>query len=127
MMPGKSSESAAAYQKAIQLAEAQLKVNPIDSDVLSSLALYYARTHDSAQARKYLEKALKQKPDDVDILRIASLVNLERGDREEAIFWLQKAVAAGYAREQLLANPELSSLHSDPRFDRLAKEAKSYQ
>jgi serine/threonine protein kinase/Tfp pilus assembly protein PilF len=127
MMPGKSSESAAAYQKAIQLGEAQLKVNPIDSDVLSSLALYYARTHDSAQARKNLEKALKQKPDDVDILRIASLVNLERGDREGAIFWLRKAVTAGYAREQLLANPELFSLHSDPQFDRLAKEAKSYQ
>jgi serine/threonine-protein kinase len=127
MMPGKSSESAAAYQKAIQLAEAQLKVNKIDSDVLSSLALYYARTHDSARAEKYLAKALKQKPDDVDVLHIASLVNLEKGDRQEAMLWLKKAVAAGYAREQLLANPELFSLHSDPRFDPLVKEAKSYQ
>ena len=127
MMPGKSSESAAAYQKAIQLAEAQLKVNKIDSDVLSSLALYYARTHDSARAEKYLAKALKQKPDDVDVLHIASLVNLEKGDRQEAMLWLKKAVAAGYAREQLLANPELFSLHSDPSFDPLVKEAKSYQ
>jgi hypothetical protein len=70
---------------------------------------------------------LKEKPDDVDILRIACLVYLDAGQRQEALRWLQKAVAAGYAKEQLLANPELSSLHSDPQFERLAKEAKSYQ
>jgi len=40
---------------------------------------------------------------------------------------LQKAVSAGYPREQLLANPELKSLHSDPEFERSVKEAKSYQ
>jgi len=36
-------------------------------------------------------------------------------------------VAAGYPRESLLANPELKSLRSDAEFDRIAKEAKSYQ
>jgi Tfp pilus assembly protein PilF len=105
----------------------QLKINPNDPDVLSSLATYYARTNDPVRARDYLEKALKQKPDDVDVLRIASLVYLEAGNRDEAMRWLQKAVAAGYAKEQLLANPELKSLHSHPQFERLAKEAKSYQ
>jgi eukaryotic-like serine/threonine-protein kinase len=127
MIPGQSANAAAAYKQAIRLAEMQLKINPIDADVLSSLATYYARTNDPIRARSYLEKALKQKPEDVDVLRIASLVYLEAGNRQEAIRWLQKAVAAGYAREQLLANPELTSLHSDPQFDRLAKEAKSYQ
>lgn len=127
MIPGQSTNAAAAYKQAIHFAEAQLKINPVDSDVLSSLATYYARSNDPVRARSYLEKALKQKPDDVDVLRIASLVYLEEGNRPEALHWLQKAVAAGYAREQLLANPELTSLHSDPQFDRLAKEAKSYQ
>ncbi len=127
MIPEEPNNALAAYQQAIRLAEMQLKVNPIDADVLSSLALYYARTHNRARARKYLEKALKEKPEDVDILRIASLVYLEEGDRQKTMFWLQRAVAAGYAREQLVANPELSSLHSDPQFDHLAKEARSYQ
>ena len=127
MIPGQSSNAAAAYQKAIHLAEMQLKVNPFDADVLSSLATYYARTNEPERARKYLESALREKPEDVDILRIACLVYLEAGNRREAMRWLQKAVAAGYPREQFLANPELNSLHSDPQFDRLAKEAKSYQ
>jgi eukaryotic-like serine/threonine-protein kinase len=127
MIPGHSSNATAAYQQAIQLAEAQLKINPNDSDVLSSLAEYYSRTNDPVRARRYLEKALKISPTNVDVLRVACLVHLEASERQEALAWLQKAVAAGYPREQLLANPELKSLHSDPEFDRLAKEARSYQ
>jgi tetratricopeptide (TPR) repeat protein len=127
MIPSQSSNAATAYKQAIHFAEMQLKINPNDSDVLSSLATYYARTNDSVRARDYLDKALRQKPDDVDVLRIACLVHLEAGNRPEALRWLQKAVTAGYAKEQLLANPELNSLHSDPQFERLAKEAKSYQ
>ena len=127
MIPGQSANAAAAYKQAIQLAEMQLKINPNDSDVLSSLATYYARTNDPVRAHTYLASALKQKPEDVDVLRIACLVYLEAGNRQESLRWLQKAVSVGYAREQLLANPELNSLHSDPQFERLAKEAKSYQ
>ena len=127
MIPGESNKAQEAYRKAIRLAELQLKVNPIDADVLSSLALYYARTNDPELARKYMSKALKEKSDDVDVLRVACLVELESGDRKEALRWLQKAIASGYAKEQLVANPELGGLHSDPEFDRLAKEAKSYQ
>jgi serine/threonine protein kinase/tetratricopeptide (TPR) repeat protein/TolB-like protein len=127
MMPGHASDAAADYKQSIQLAERQLTVNPNDSDLLSSLAHYYARTNDPARARKYLEKALKASPQDVDVLLIACLIHLEAGERREALQSLQKAVSGGYPREQLLANPELKSLHSDPEFERLAKEAKSYQ
>jgi len=127
MIPGDTSRAAAAYQQAILLAENQLKVNPKDSDVLSSLAHYYSRRNDPARARKYLEQALKAAPQDVDVLLIACLIHLEAGERAEALAWLRKAVAAGYPRESLLANPELKSLRSDAEFDRIATEAKSYQ
>ncbi len=127
MIPGQSANAAAAYKQAIQLAEKQLAINPKDSDVLSWLANYYSRANDPVRAHNYLERALKLKPDDVDVLLIACLVYLEAGNRDEAMRWLQKAVAAGYPKEQLLANPELNGLHSHPQFERLAKEAKSYQ
>jgi serine/threonine protein kinase/tetratricopeptide (TPR) repeat protein len=127
MMPGESNNAEAAYKRAIHLAETELTINPVDADVLSSLALYYARTKDSSHAREYLANALKEKPGDVDVLRIACLVHLEAGERQEALVWLQKAVTAGYTKEQLVANPELTDLHSDPQFVRLAKEARSYQ
>jgi len=102
-------------------------VNPNDANAPSYLALYFARAHNDAQARTYLEKALKVDPADADVLLIACLVHLEANERNEALLWLQKAVQAGYTKEQILANPELKSLYSDPQFQRLTKQAKSYQ
>ncbi len=127
MIPGDMSKAAAAYQQAIQLAENQLEINPNDGDVLSSLAHYYARTNNPVRARKYLGESLKADPQNVDMLLIASLIDLETGKSQSALVWLERAVKAGYPREQLVANPDLKSLHSDPRFERLAKNAKSYQ
>lgn len=126
MIPAQSNKAADAYAQAIRLAKAQLKINPNDSDVLSALAQYYSRTNDPENARSYLNRALRAGPQNVDVLRVACLIQLETGDRKEALAWLRKAVIAGYPREQLLANPELRSLHSDPEFNRLAKEAISY-
>jgi serine/threonine protein kinase/tetratricopeptide (TPR) repeat protein len=127
MIPAESRKAAEKYRQAIHLAEIQLRINPADTDVLSSLALYYSRINDPMRARKYLEASLKGKPEDVDLLLNACLVHLEEGDTKDALIWLQRAVKAGYPKEQLVANPELASLHSHPQFDHLAEQAKSYR
>jgi eukaryotic-like serine/threonine-protein kinase len=127
MIPTQAGKASEAYQQAIRLAEIQLKVNPKDADVLSSLAHYYGRTNNLSQAQDYLKKALRINPNDVDILLVAGLIYLEIGERQEALEWLKKAVRSGYPKEQLLANPDLLGLHSDPEFPRLVKQAKSYQ
>ena len=127
MIPGQSAKAAAAYQQAIRVGETQLKINPNDPTPLSYLAHYYSRTNDPARAKQYVERALKTPTQDPDVLLNACLVYLDSGERDQAFIWLQKTVNAGYTREQLLANPDLKGLHSDPRFDRLAKDAKSYQ
>jgi tetratricopeptide (TPR) repeat protein len=126
MIPGKAGKAGMAYKHAISLAEQQLKVNPSDTDVLSSLALFYARSGDAVQARQYLMRSLQASPNDVDILRIACLVHLEAGEQQESLKWLEKAVHAGYSRQQLVANPELASLRSKPEFDHLVKESVSF-
>jgi serine/threonine protein kinase/tetratricopeptide (TPR) repeat protein len=127
MMPAKTAKATAAYQQAIRLAEGQLKINPKDPNVLSYVAHYYSRTNEPALARQYLEKALALPTEDTDVFLNAALVYLDSSERDQAFVWLRKNVNVGYTREQLLANPDLKDLHSDPRFDRLSKDAKSYQ
>jgi tetratricopeptide (TPR) repeat protein len=127
MISGNADKAKAAYKQAVFLAEKQLKVNPSDSDVLSSLALYHSRLSDADAARQYLGRALQSSPNDVDILRIACLVHLEAREKQESLKWLEKSVHAGYPREQLVANPELASLRSEPEFGRLVKEAVSFK
>jgi tetratricopeptide (TPR) repeat protein len=127
MIPGQSAKANAAYQQAIHLAESQLKINSKDPNMLSYVAHYYSRTNDHARAKQYLEKALGSPTEDPEVFLNASLVYLESGERDQAFVWLQKTVNSGYTREQLLANPDLKGLHSDPQFSRLAKDAKSYR
>ncbi len=127
MISGRADKANMAYKQAISLAEKQLSVNASDSDVLSSLALYHARVGDADSAKQYLRRALQASPNDMDILRIACLVHLEAQEPQESLKWLQKAVHAGYPREQLVANPELASLRSEPEFSRLVGEAVSFK
>jgi serine/threonine-protein kinase len=127
MIPSESEKASMTYKQAISLADKQLKVNPSDTDVLSSLALWHSRIGDAVEARRFLGAALRASPNDVDILRIACLVHLEAGEKKESINWLEKAVRAGYPREQLVANPELSSLRSQPNFARLVGDAVSFK
>jgi serine/threonine protein kinase/tetratricopeptide (TPR) repeat protein len=127
MIPDQSDKASSAYKQAISLAEKLLEVNPSDSDVLSSLALYHSRIGDAIRARQYLGRALEASPNDVDILRIACLVHLEAGKKQESLNWLEKAVRAGYPRAQLIANPELASLRSEPEFARLVGESASFK
>ena len=127
MIPSETVKANEAYKQAILLAEKELVVNPKDSVALSSLSLYYSRLGDGTRARKYLESALRAAPEDVDILRIACLIHLDEGNKQESLEWLKKAVHAGYSREQLEANPEFTSLHSQPEFARLVAEAVSFK
>jgi serine/threonine protein kinase/tetratricopeptide (TPR) repeat protein/TolB-like protein len=127
MVPGDADKTRMAYKRAISLADKQLAVNPTDTLALSSLALWHSRIGDAVGARKYLDAALNASPNDVDVLRIACLVHLEVGGKQESLYWLQKAVHAGYPREQLMANPELASLRSEPEFARLVEEAVSFK
>jgi serine/threonine protein kinase/tetratricopeptide (TPR) repeat protein len=127
MIPGKLNQAREAYHQAIHLAEVQLNVNPNDADMLSSLALYSARVGEKDKSRSYLSKSLEISPHDPDVLRIACLVHLEFSEQKAAIQWLARAVSAGYVKEQLLANPELAALRSEPGFSQLVNEAKSHQ
>ena len=125
MIPGEADKAVPAYKQAVSLAEKLLVVNPSDIEVLSSLAQYHSRIGDAVAARKYLNRALQVNPNDVDNLRIACLVYLDAGQQQEAFKWLEKSVRAGYSREQLIANPDLTSLRSEPEFGRLVGEAVS--
>jgi serine/threonine-protein kinase len=126
MIPGHSDKASDAYRHAISLGEKLLAVNPNDGEVLSALARFHSRIGNGSRARVYLAKALRGEPNDVGILLTACLVPLEGGERRQSLYWLEKAARAGYPRQQLIANPELDSLRSEPEFNRIAGTAVSF-
>jgi len=118
-MPDGHAKSMATYERAIQMAEEQRKVNPRDPSVLVHLADCYAMTGNRAQALPLVEQALSLAPDNIEYMVRAGLVYEELGERGKALEWIGKALEHGFPRTYIERLPELQELRADPRFERL--------
>jgi tetratricopeptide (TPR) repeat protein/tRNA A-37 threonylcarbamoyl transferase component Bud32 len=122
---GQKTEASSAYRKAAELASEELKVNPHDPDVLSSLATYYSNLGEREPAMTYLQKSLQYGNNDKDILLDAAAVYNNLGDAGVAVEWLGKAVQAGYASNRINDLPEFRNLRGNPGYQQLVARAQA--
>jgi serine/threonine protein kinase/Flp pilus assembly protein TadD len=113
---GNAKKAALAYQKAVELAQDAVNVNPRDATALSGIALYRAKLGQSNEAQQTIEKALALAPDDETVLFDAAVVYELAGARARALKFLQGAVIGGYSSNEIAAEPELRKLREDPRY-----------
>jgi len=115
-IPSHRADARLAYQKALETATAQLKVNPNDPEVLSGIALYHAHLGQTGAAAGYIGRALELSPSDSDTLFTSALVYEIIGHRSQALAAIDHAVKAGYSLEEVEREPELRTLRSDSRY-----------
>ena len=120
---GKKDQSVVPHRKAIELALADLKVNPHDAELLSSLAGYYSMVGDRKNALLYIGQALQYGHNDKDVLLDAAGVYNKLGDTGLAIEWLAKTMQAGYTPEHIRGIHEFDNLADNPSFQRLMKSS----
>jgi serine/threonine-protein kinase len=120
---GQKGASLAPYRKAVELALAELKVNPRDPVVLSALAGYYSMLSDRRRALLYLGQALQYGHNDKEILLDAAGVYNQLGETGLAIEWLGKAVQAGYTVNRIRSDPEFDNLASTSGYQQLVKSS----
>ena len=126
-MPGSfglKSEALDAYRKASELAEEELKVNPQDPDVLSSLATYYSEIGDRSRALEYLSQALRYGHSDQDILLDAAQVYNNLDEPGLTVEWLGKAMRAGYPVGRIRSLPYFRNLEYNPGYRQLMGESR---
>jgi len=104
------------HSAAIPFAEQALAVNPRDTDALSSLALYQAKSGEREKARQLIGRALAIAPKDVDVLGEAAEVFAVTGEEQKALDCLKSAVQGGYPRFEIEANPELAGVRNSPAY-----------
>ncbi len=114
-VPGRRSEAANAYRRAIGLAERDLQVNPRDTRVLADLADYYSMTGDSSKALDYIHHALALGSSDASVMFKAAQVYDQLGQTELAITCLLRALDLGYSLTMARDMPVFDNLRSDPR------------
>jgi serine/threonine protein kinase/Flp pilus assembly protein TadD len=110
---GKADES---YRKAIQLAEARLKVNPRDPELLADLSGYYGVLGERAKAEELIQRAAIIDPENSYAMYRAALNYEHWGEREKALHWIEKAIEHGYSKAAFQRSPELKALRGDPRY-----------
>ncbi len=115
---GKKQLAGEAYRKAIELLRADLKLNPNDAGLQTTLAAYLAKSGNTRQALLELSKLGDLKGSEP--LFKASLVYEISGDRSKAIATLESAIRAGYSMHEIVNEPELAALRSDSRYARVA-------
>jgi tetratricopeptide (TPR) repeat protein len=120
---GAKEKAVAPLRKAVELTQAELKVNPHDPDVLSSLANYCAMLGDSKSAQLYIRQALQYGHNDKAILMDAASVYNHLGEGGLAIEWLAKAVQAGYTPDKIRSWHEFDNLANTPGYQQLIKSS----
>jgi len=108
--PQWKSRSAAAYERAIRLAEGELSLNPRDDAAHRTLANCLAKTGQAARARVHIERAVEINPTDPASLYAAAIVAALAGRRDEAVEWIERACSAGLALRQVESEPEFNGL-----------------
>ncbi|NIP43076.1 MAG: protein kinase [candidate division Zixibacteria bacterium] len=107
-----------AYMKAIQMAEAQKRVNPKDPEILSHLAEAYSVMNMHNKAIEHIEKALSLSPSNVNYYVSAGLVYELADMRADAIQWVKKALENGVPTQRIENIPEFDSLRTEPEIEK---------
>jgi len=118
--PGFEQKAPPVYQKAIELAEQQLAINPNSAAVLSSVALYRAKLGETDHAIEDITRARKLASADKTVALKAVVVFELVGQRREALGIIGLEELLKSRRADLESDPELKKLRQDPEFIRMA-------
>ena len=119
---GKQAESAAAYEKAITLAERNYQVNPNDLEVVSALSRFYATANRPDKAEEFIAVALEMSSEDMYMWYDISLAYLALGRVDDCIDAIEQLIAWGYSRDLLSGDLMFSEIAGDPRFVALLQD-----
>ena len=117
--PGLVEKAKASYEKALELAETERKVHPLDASTLSYVAKAEVRTGRTAQALATVSQAVALDPNDRNVLFRAAIVQNVLGKNAEAVELLQRAVEKGLGTTQIAREPEFANLKDNTAFQKL--------
>jgi tetratricopeptide (TPR) repeat protein/predicted Ser/Thr protein kinase len=116
---GKKEKAHESYTRAIQLVNEYLSTNPDDGDARSSLALYLIRDERPKEALSELDRVLGLKNPIPAVLFKAAIIAELAGQRARALQLLGRTLDAGYQLREIVQEPDLVKLRTDPDYHKL--------
>lgn len=119
---GRQEESADAYRLTFRLARNHLELYPGDTRAIYFSALACAQLGEEAKGIELAERALGMDPDEPQVIYNVACVHALLGHHDTALELLGQVMAHGdWWRRWCAHDPDLVSLHADPRFDALTR------
>ena len=109
---GHPAEAGRAYARALELAEAELAVNPRHAINQAQTAYYSTRIRHGDRARQCIEMALADGDNDSEVHYYVGLAELGLGDKERAAFHVRRARELGWPEVFLKSAPELRGIRN---------------
>jgi serine/threonine-protein kinase len=109
-----SAEAAAAYDRAIELALAELRMNPGNATVDSRVSICLARRGRFSEAQRHIGEALSTDRANPRFLYNAAVISHIRRDTVATEKYLRESIARGYNKSELVRDPEFSDLREQP-------------
>lgn len=124
-IPAMRTKAGETYRKAVEHAEEQLAINPRNTTVRSSMAIYLAKLGERRKAKDEIRTALELAPADASVAYKAARVYELTGERAQAFAQLKLALEHGYSIQTARREPDLAALRSDPRVVKLLETPKN--
>lgn len=122
---GREHEAAPAWERAAQLAEENLEVNPNNTETLTHLATAYARLEKWDLAERSLGRALALGWENPNTSFFVALTYHLMGREEETIRELERAVLMGFPTTLIAWDPDFQALSTNRRYIALLETAES--
>jgi tetratricopeptide (TPR) repeat protein len=119
---GQKERARESYLRSVQLTEELLKVNPNNPELLSRLAVYYAKLGRFEEAQRRAEQALQLNPADVTVIYRKAAVHARAGQPEPALQCLKQALDKGYSRALVLDDDDFAELRDSTEFTALVRK-----
>jgi tetratricopeptide (TPR) repeat protein len=120
--PGERGKAAVAYGRAVELLEAQRKINPHDSTLTVELALCNSMLGKSAEAIKLINQAQSHSPSDPEVMFRTAEIYEQSGNHAAALDWLGRSAKAGYSTADIRNDPTFQGLRNDLRYKQIVQE-----
>jgi serine/threonine protein kinase/tetratricopeptide (TPR) repeat protein len=118
----REAEARAAFERGSRAAERHLELNPDDPRALYLGAIAWCRLGQVERGLEWGDRALALDPGDAGVLYNVACLNAVAGRPARALDLLEHGVESGFGHKEWIEHdPDLESLHGDPRYQALLK------